>query len=183
MASWIESLGYLGAFLGAFMEGELMFLAAIQTARMGYLQYPLVLLAVFMGTQTADWFFFLSGRKQGGRILERRPSWGSKVRRISGLVERRSNWLLLTYRFMYGFRIVLPVLFGLSSISTRKFALFSLLSTTLWVGTFGSLGYFLAELLIQHWPVIQEGLQYFAIALGVAALGYLLWLFSRRDRS
>lgn len=156
MVNWIESFGYLGAFLGAIMEGEVLFLTAIQMAQLGYMSFYGVLVAVFTGTLTADWLFYLSGRTQGQKWVEKHQGLRTKFERMDRRMERYDGFLLFAYRFMYGFRVVLPTLFGIRGIPPWRFAIMSLLSTTVWVALFGTLGYHFADLLIQKVKGIQE---------------------------
>jgi membrane protein DedA with SNARE-associated domain len=60
---------------------------------------------------------------------------------------------MLAYRFMYGFRVVLPLVFGMSEIPTRRFALFSLISTALWLSALGMLGSWLGETILDWYPL------------------------------
>ena len=69
MTDWLISLGYLGAFIGAFVEGELILFTVVQTARSGYLTLVGVVASFFIGTLIADWFFFLTGRYRGRTYL------------------------------------------------------------------------------------------------------------------
>ncbi len=161
MAEWISSLGYLGAFLGAVLEGEVAFVTALQATRMGYLDFYYVLLAVFLGAQAVDWSLYLAGKRGGQAAIERRPKLKPRFEQMAGVVEQRSTLLLLGYRFMYGFRIVLPTLFGVVKISTRRFALFSFISTLLWVLIVGNLGFFFSGPLLSglaklqaYWPLL-----------------------------
>ncbi|MEO0340442.1 MAG: hypothetical protein AAF242_14675, partial [Bacteroidota bacterium] len=117
MNELLESLGYLGVFIGSFMEGEILFLTAIQMARLGYMQFYGVLVAVFLGTWTADWVFYWAGRSQGQRVMQRFPKLMGKFREMGQRMEKYDRLLLFGYRFMYGFRVVLPVLFGTKGIS------------------------------------------------------------------
>ncbi len=145
MEDLVQSLGYFGAFLGALLEGEILFLAVVQTVKMGYLHWYPAMAAIFLGAITADWFFFAVGRRRGQVYLQRSPRLYKKVKKISALFERFPIPLLLTYRFIYGFRTVLPLLFGISSVPVPTFLLLSLLSTVAWVVTIGWLGYHLTE--------------------------------------
>lgn len=156
MVDWIESFGYLGAFFGAIMEGEVLFLTAIQMAQLGYMNFYGVLAAVFTGTLTADWLFYLSGRTQGRKWVEKHQPLRAKFERMDRRMGRYDNVLLFAYRFMYGFRVVLPALFGIRGIPPWRFAIMSFLSTTVWVALFGTLGYYFADLLIQKVKGIQE---------------------------
>ncbi len=179
MPDWIESLGYLGAFLGAFLEGEILLLAAIQAAVAGYLNFFGVLLAFGLGTLAADWTFFLAGRRTGARYIERFPRLKPRFERMEGVVFANATILLLLYRFIYGFRIVLPVLFGLSKrISLRKFAVFSFVSTLLWIGVYGTLGYFFAEWLLERIEQLQQYVPYFF--LGILMVFLIGWAWNRR---
>jgi membrane protein DedA with SNARE-associated domain len=156
MQELLESLGYLGAYLGAIMEGELLFLTAIQLSTMGYLNYYGVLVAVFAGTLTADWLFYLSGRARGHRWISRYPKLEARFRRMDQRMVRYDGWLLFFYRFMYGFRIVLPALFGIRGIPPWRFGLFSLLATSGWTALFVSLGYYFSDWMLRSVKGFQE---------------------------
>ncbi|MEM6376633.1 MAG: DedA family protein [Bacteroidota bacterium] len=156
MVDWIESFGYLGAFLGAIMEGEVLFLTAVQMSRLGYMNFYGVLIAVFTGTLTADWLFYWSGRTQGRKWIEKNQKLRAKFERMDRRMERYDGFLLFAYRFMYGFRIVLPALFGVRGIPPWRFGLMCLLSTTVWVALFGTLGYYFADLVIEKVKGAQE---------------------------
>ena len=145
MNIWLESFGYFGVFLGAVLEGEVLLISALQTARLGFLNFNLVLLFGFLGATCTDWTLFLLGRHQGQAFLEKNAHLMPKIRKMDQKLQRYGNWLLLFYRFMYGFRIVLPVVFGLSSLHVRRFALVSFLSTLLWIILLGTLGHFIAD--------------------------------------
>lgn len=175
MAEWISSLGYFGAFLGAVLEGEVAFLTAIQATRLGYLDFYYVLTAVFLGAQVVDWSLYLAGRKGGQAAIDRRPKLQPRFHQMAIAVEERSTLLLLLYRFMYGFRIVLPTLFGVARIPVRRFALFSFISTLLWVVIIGNLGFFFSGTLLYglsqlttYWPALL------AIAVLAGILTYYL---------
>lgn len=175
MAEWIESLGYLGAFLGAIVEGEVVFIAALQTVRLGYLDFYYVLLAVFLGAQVVDWSLFLAARRGGQAIIDKRPKLQPRFDKMSELVERRSTLLLLAYRFMYGFRIVLPTLFGISSVSLGRFALLSFIGTLLWVLIIGYTGFFFSENLMAALNWLSAHFGWALLAIGLLVLARWAW--------
>lgn len=143
MSEYLESLGYLGAFLGSVLEGELALITTLQTAHLGYTNFYGILLAAFLGTQSVDWFLFLTGRHQGQGYLEKKPKLQSKLQYLERVMDRHDQWLLLSYRFLYGFRLALPLLFGISDVPLPKFAIYSLISTLIWITVIGNLGYYL----------------------------------------
>lgn len=170
MPDGMESIGYLGAFLGAVVEGEVAFVAAVQATRSGHLNFYCVLAAVFLGAQAVDWSLYLSGRKGGRAALERRPKLAPRFAQMAGMVEERGTLLLLGYRFMYGFRVVLPTLFGIVRIPLQRFALLSFISTSLWVIVVGNVGYFFSDTLAVLW---QQAWGHPALTAGVLALSFL----------
>jgi len=140
MQEMLESLTYLGAFFGAILEGEVSLITALQSARMGYSSFYGILLAGFLGTVCIDWSLFLGARKKGRAYLKDKQRLQGKLDRMDHVMVKHSSWLLIFYRFLYGFRIVLPVLFGLSGITIRRFAIFSLISTLLWLWVLSMVG-------------------------------------------
>lgn len=125
------------------LEGEIAILTALQSANLGHTNFFVVLVLAFLGTQILDWTMFLIGRNNGRTYLRKRPKLQAQVSRLQPQLDRYGNGLLLVYRFLYGFRYAVTLLFGLSTISTQKFALFSLLSTTLWLSILGIFGHYL----------------------------------------
>lgn len=170
MPDWITSFGYLGFFIGAILEGELVLLTAVQTARMGYLNVYLALTCVFAGTVAVDWSCYLIGRHRGRSFIERSEKLQRKFERMQRLFENKGSFLLFVYRFMYGFRIVLPVLFGVSNVHPIRFATYSLASTLLWVVSFGLLGYHFAGWVLSAVQEVQTWWWLAAIPLAVLGL-------------
>lgn len=177
MLEWLTSLGYLGAFLGAIVEGEMAFLTAIEATRLGYLEFYYVLLAFFLGAQAIDWTLYLTGKQGGQAAIDRRPKLKPRFDQMALAVEERSTLLLLSYRFMYGFRIVLPTLFGVLKVPIYRFALFSFISTLLWVLVIGNLSFFFSESLFY---LLSQMLAFGPYILFFAVLGGLVVYWARR---
>jgi membrane protein DedA with SNARE-associated domain len=141
----LEVLGYLGAFLGAVLEGEVAILTALQSAHLGYTNFWGILTAALLGTLSMDWMIYFVGRNKGRYYLQKRKNLSIKLKKMEAYMIKYGDWLLIFYRFMYGFRIALPLLFGISSIPIRKFIFYSLLSTGIWLSILGIFGHYLAN--------------------------------------
>jgi membrane protein DedA with SNARE-associated domain len=172
---WLQSLGYLGVFAGAVIEGEIVLITFIQLARLGYLNLYLVIGLFSLGTLVTDWTCFFIGRKNGRRYIINHPKLKGQFEKMDRLMHRRKQWLLLTYRFMYGFRFILPILFGFSSVRIRQFIFYSVLGNIVWVGCFASLGYFFSELALEYLERIQANLLYIFVMAG--AVVTVIWFF------
>jgi len=179
MSEWLESLGYLGALLGSFLEGEIIYLSFLQAAGVGYLHFGGVVAATFVGTLCADWTFYLAGRRKGQDFIKERPDLLRQFQAMEKLLNTYEPLLLFLYRFMYGFRIVLPALFGMKGISRLRFGLYSACAVAVWTALFGYLGYHFSEWLIEHLQAWKKWL-YLPFGLCIAAL--LIWWWHRRRR-
>ena len=168
-------VAYLSIFAGAVLEGELVYISAIQAAQAGYVDLYGAIAAFFLGTFCTDWFYFLTGRKQGRRYLERNEKLQLKAAKIDHLLARYGTLLLLSYRFIYGFRIVLPLLFGASKLNSRRFLLFSLLSTSIWVSVYGWIGYYFTSWLLEQ---LKSG-RVLILVLGITLFVVLIALVKR----
>jgi membrane protein DedA with SNARE-associated domain len=166
----VNPLAYLSIFAGAVLEGEVVYITAIQAARAGYVDLTGAIIAFFLGTFCTDWFYFLAGRKQGRRFFERNEKLQRQAAKIEHLMEHYGTLLLLSYRFIYGFRIVLPLLFGMSSLSRQRFFWLGLLSTSVWMALYGWIGYYFTHWLLEQ---LQSG-RVLGLVLGLAFAVVLL---------
>ena len=141
---------YLAQFVGMMLEGEISLVAAAIAVYQGVLSMPGVIIVALIGTQLTDWSHFWIGKYAEKKILTRKPNLARKVHRVSQYIDKHPYFFLIVYRFIYGFRTVLPVAIGLSKISVAKFAVFSLLSTLLWACTYAALGYYFGEAIQPH---------------------------------
>ena len=119
----ISTYGYLAVAIGTFFEGETVLVIGAFAAYREYLELPWVIAAAFIGTWIADQFYFHLGRAGGQRLLDKRPAWKAKSRRVFYLLERYQVWFIIGYRVLYGLRTVTPVIMGASNIAAWRFLL------------------------------------------------------------
>lgn len=180
MNAYLETFGYLGAYLVALIEGEVLYLSTIIAARMGYLDFYLVMFLVFLGAVTHDIGVYLIARKAGQKILKKRPNIIVRFERMQVLLaEHPLKWMLL-YRFMYGVRSIFLMAFALSHIPLRKALINIILSVGLWVITYGVAGYFFAEIMIER---IEDFAAYtWYIISGLVLTGMAIWGYRNRRK-
>jgi membrane protein DedA with SNARE-associated domain len=147
---------YSAVFLGCFFEGETSLITSAFAAHRGYLEIYIVMFIALAATQSWDWIWFTIGRKSGKRFLEKKPKLNEKVKKIDSLLRKNPTPVLLGYRFLFGFRTTVPLVIGMSSISKRKFLIFSLLNTIIWDIIFSSFGYFFGAFLKANWKRIED---------------------------
>lgn len=161
--------------LGLLLEGETVLVLAAFMAHRGYLALPWVITIGFLVTFCSDQFFFWLGRTKGSQFLERKPSWKPNVERAKALLHRNTTLLFLSFRFMYGFRTVLPFVFGLSKFDHKRFALLNFIGAFFWALIFGLAGYAFGH--VMEIFLVDVGRYEHWIALGLMIVGIVIWLY------
>src|SRR5438105_4709032 len=137
----IDAYGYLAVFVGAFLEGETMLALAGLAAHRGYLDFFAVTLIAMMAGFFGDQFYFYLGRRRGAQILARFPGACARAHRFDELLARWHAPLIVGIRFMYGFRIVGPILLGMGRVPAWKFFVYNLLGAAIWAPLIAGVGY------------------------------------------
>jgi len=176
-----ETCGYLASFVGTFIEGEILLLTSVISSKLGYFNFFGGLVAAFFGAFLRDTIQFLVVKKQGKKLLAKKPKLQSKLDNASGWFNKNPYVYLTVYRFMYGFSTVVIMLSGLKDdINYPRFALHSAIGIGLWISIVGGLGYFCADAMIEKLNFISEhSLQVIGV-LSTAGLAY--WFFITRPK-
>lgn len=151
--SLIQQYGYAGLLIGSLAEGETITLLGGAAAHQGLLKFPLVIAAVTLGGIIGDQAFFFIGRCFGPLIFSRLKRHQTKVNRAQALIRRHPYLFVIGCRFMYGFRIIGPLIIGASQLRPRIFIPLNILGAAIWGTLFTSLGYLGGELLT---PWLQQ---------------------------
>jgi membrane protein DedA with SNARE-associated domain len=173
--------GYIALFIGCFFEGETSLIAGSFAAHSGMLGIVPVFIVAYISTQCSDWLWFITGRKQGLKILSRKPKWEKKYERIDKVFKKHPAAILLGYRFIYGLRIIIPMGIGMSTIPVRKFFVFSQISTFIWASILCCAGYFFGAIIEANFKKVEQYEVEILIGLIVAGLltGLLIRLISK----
>lgn len=142
LKEYLELHGYWVLFIGTFLEGEAILLLAGFLAFQGYLDILGVMCTAWVGSFLGDQFYFYLGRLKGRELLKRFHSIAKKFREALKLIEKYGNFVAFISRFTYGFRIVLPIILGITNLAPRTFLWINLVSALVWAVVF-SLGGFL----------------------------------------
>ncbi len=137
----IDSYGYLAVFIGAFLEGETILVLAGLAAYRGYMDFAAVSIVALVAGFAGDQLYFFLGRAQGARILARFPDAQERAHRFDAMLARWHAPLIIGIRFMYGFRIVGPVLLGMGRVASWKFVVYNFIGAAIWAPLIAGLGY------------------------------------------
>jgi membrane protein DedA with SNARE-associated domain len=137
----IDTYGYAAVAVGAFLEGETILALAGLAAYREYLDFTKVVVVAMLCGFAGDQFYFWLGRRKGQQILERFPGAQERAMRFDALLARWHAPLIVMIRFMYGFRIVGPVLLGMGRVPAWKFLVYNFIGAALWAPIIAGLGY------------------------------------------
>lgn len=165
--------GYLAVFLGSLIEGESVILTASFLASQGYLSIFKVTGVAFIGTLMADQLLFLAGVWGGRRIVKRHEKIEAAAQRAFRLLHKYQTVFILSFRFIYGIRIVSPIVIGMSGIPLKRFAILNLIAAAVWAVVSCSFGYFLGVFVLDYLSLPQKILLMGGIILAIS--GYALW--------
>jgi membrane protein DedA with SNARE-associated domain len=143
----IDAYGYAAVAIGALLEGETVLALAGLAAYRGYLDFYLVVVVAGMCGFIGDQFYFFLGRLRGARILARFPNMQARAHRFDELLARYHAPLIVCLRFMYGFRILGPVMLGMGRVPAWKFMLFNFIGAAIWAPLVAGVGYLFGNVL------------------------------------
>ncbi|MBB1611792.1 hypothetical protein A9978_04995 [Pseudomonas sp. UMC65] len=145
----IAAYGYWVIFIGCLLEGETVLILGGMAAHQGSLQWPQVIGWATLGGILGDQLLFWTGRYGGARLLPKLKRHQAAIERVQGLIQRYPSTSVFAVRFLYGMRLVGPLVIGASGLAPWRFALLNVLGAAVWAILFVSAGYWAGEAL-QH---------------------------------
>ncbi len=145
----IATYGYWVIFVGCLLEGETVLILGGMAAHQGNLEWPQVIGVATLGGILGDQLLFWTGRYSGARVLPRLKRHQAAIERVKGLIERYPLTSVFAVRFLYGMRLVGPMVIGASGLAPWRFALLNVLGAAVWAMLFVGAGYWAGEAL-QH---------------------------------
>jgi membrane protein DedA with SNARE-associated domain len=137
----LTDFGYGAVFIGSLLECETLLLLAGFAAHEGYLSLPMTIAIAFVGGTLGDQIWFWIGRFGGTALLRRFPDTAPRVRRVQELLERHDAPVIIGIRFMYGLRLLGPIVIGTCKVPGWRFALFNAIGAAIWAPLIAGLGY------------------------------------------
>lgn len=137
----ISQYGYAALVIGSVAEGETITLLGGVAAHQGLLRFWLVVVSVALGGMIGDQLLYLVGRRYGTKILRRFSRHRDKIHQAQSLIRRHPYLFVIGSRFMYGFRIIGPLLIGTSRLRPRIFLPLNIVGAIVWALLFTTLGY------------------------------------------
>ncbi|EGN1228965.1 DedA family protein [Salmonella enterica] len=180
----ITHYGYAALVIGSMVEGETVTLLGGVAAHQGLLKFPLVAAAVALGGMMGDQLLYLLGRCYGGKILRRFPRYHTKIRRAQKMIQRHPYLFVIGTRFMYGFRVVGPLLIGASRLPPKIFLPLNIVGALIWALLFTTLGYLGGEVIAPWLHDLDQHLRHGVwLILAIVLVVGVRWWLKRRGKA
>ncbi|EAB7829029.1 DedA family protein [Salmonella enterica] len=180
----ITHYGYAALVIGSMAEGETVTLLGGVAAHQGLLKFPLVAAAVALGGMMGDQLLYLLGRCYGGKILRRFPRYHTKIRRAQKMIQRHPYLFVIGTRFMYGFRVVGPLLIGASRLPPKIFLPLNIVGALIWALLFTTLGYLGGEVIAPWLHDLAQHLRHGVwLILAIVLVVGVRWWLKRRGKA
>ncbi|ECG1030743.1 DedA family protein [Salmonella enterica subsp. salamae] len=180
----ITHYGYAALVIGSMAEGETVTLLGGVAAHRGLLKFPLVAAAVALGGMMGDQLLYLLGRCYGGKILRRFPRYHTKIRHAQKMIQRHPYLFVIGTRFMYGFRVVGPLLIGASRLPPKIFLPLNIVGALIWALLFTTLGYLGGEVIAPWLHDLDQHLRHGVwLILAIVLVVGVRWWLKRRGKA
>ncbi|ECB0717777.1 DedA family protein [Salmonella enterica subsp. enterica serovar Bareilly] len=180
----ITHYGYAALVIGSMAEGETVTLLGGVAAHQGLLKFPLVAAAVALGGMMGDQLLYLLGRCYGGKLLRRFPRYHTKIRRAQKMIQRHPYLFVIGTRFMYGFRVVGPLLIGASRLPPKIFLPLNIVGALIWALLFTTLGYLGGEVIAPWLHDLDQHLRHGVwLILAIVLVVGVRWWLKRRGKA
>ncbi len=176
MQEFIETWGYIAVFLGSLVEGESVIFVAGFLAHEGYLSLPKIIIVSFVGTLIADLVLYQVGRHYGNHFIDKFPSIRLKAYKAFHLLKKYDTLFILSFRFIYGIRIISPIIIGSSGVEIKRFTILNLVAAVIWSVGSCVAAYYFAHLIMDQLHLLPK------IILGLALIGGGIGYFVFRRR-
>jgi len=136
----VVQYGYLMVIAGVIVEGDATLVAASFLAHRGYLALSAVMALAALTSATMNQVYFRLGRRHGiDRVAraEGKPLFATILRHT----RKHAIWLVLLSRFLFGFRMAIPMTVGALGMGGGRFLVADICGAILWSVAIGSTGY------------------------------------------
>ncbi|MEO5950197.1 MAG: DedA family protein [Candidatus Saccharimonadales bacterium] len=190
LAPIIDSYGYIAVGTLIFVEdfgipapGETVLITAAFFAGLGHLNIILVMIIGFLGAVLGDNVGYAIGRYGGRSLVERFGKYvfitPARLDKLGIFFKKYGTKVVVVARFVEGLRQVNGIMAGLSDMRWPKFITFNVIGAALWVGVWGSIGYYGGG----HIDVFLRYQLYFTIVVFIAIAVFLITKFLKHKKS
>lgn len=176
----------VGLFLGFFLPGDTLVLAAAIYAHQGKLSLVAVMLVSVVAAIAGDSLAYYIGHKSGPRIFKNKDSIlfrPDHVAKAEKFFEKHGPKTLLISHYLPVIRTFTPLLAGVGRMPYRKFIVYNVIGDVIWGVSLSLLGYYVGSRIpnIDHYILL--GLSFVIVATVLPTIWHVVQLHLRKRRA
>ena len=174
----LKEYGYIILFVWCIMEGEMALIMAGILAHTTHMHIALAIFVAGLGGFVGDQIYFYLGRYNKKYIAKRLHTQRRKFA-VAHIMLKKYGWpIIFLQRYMYGFRVIIPLCIGLTGYDAKKYAFINLISAWCWAAITIIPAWILGEHILD---ILHKAKEHWYVAVPVVALflGILLYGFRR----
>ena len=174
----LKEYGYIILFVWCIMEGEMALIMAGILAHTTHMHIALAIFVAGLGGFVGDQIYFYLGRYNKKYIAKRLHTQRRKFA-VAHIMLKKYGWpIIFLQRYMYGFRVIIPLCIGLTGYDAKKYAFINLISAWCWAAITTIPAWILGEHIL---VLLQKAKEHLYVAIPVVAIfmGLLIYTFKR----
>ena len=174
----LKEYGYIILFIWCIMEGEMALIMAGILAHTTHMHIALAIFVAGLGGFVGDQIYFYLGRYNKKYIAKRLHTQRRKFA-VAHIMLKKYGWpIIFLQRYMYGFRVIIPLCIGLTGYDAKKYAFINLISAWCWAAITTIPAWILGDHIL---VLLQKATEHWYVAIPVVAIfmGLLIYTFKR----
>lgn len=175
MLNNLTTYGYIVLFLYSLGGGFVALLGAGVLSFMGKMDLSLSLIIAFTANVIGDALLFYMARYHKKEMMEYFKKHKRKLAFSQVLLKKHGSWIIITKKFIYGLKTLVPLAIGMSKYDFWKFMSFNAIGALVWAIVVGGGAYLFGGALIEGYKLVA-GKPYLAPVM-LVIVGGSVWIY------
>ena len=152
----LETWGYFAVAFFAFGGSLFIVAAAGVFSYMGKMDLATAMSIAIVSNYLGDMFLFYLGKYQKKEIQPYFAKHKRKIALATLIMRKYGIWAIFIQKFLYGIKTLVPLSMALSKYDFKKFGIYNIFASIIFVLTIGLSAYYSSEFIISMFGYIQE---------------------------
>ncbi|MSN96737.1 DedA family protein [Campylobacter sp. FMV-PI01] len=171
---------YIILFLWCILEGELALIVAGVMAHAGLINLPMSIFISGIGAFVGDQIYFYMGRYNKKYITKKLIKQKRKFAIAHLMLNQYGSMIIFIQRYMYGFRIIIPMSIGITRFNSTKYLFINLISAWCWAAITIILAWYFGDEIWEFVSLVEKH-WYIAIPLILVFFGLIFYAFKKLE--
>ena len=175
MLNNLSTYGYIVVFLYSLGGGMVALIGAGVLSFMGKMDISLSIAVAFAANFIGDTLLFYMSRYHKAEMMEYFKKHRRKLAFSHLLLKKHGSWIIVTKKFVYGLKTLVPLAIGLTKYDFWKFSSYNAAGALIWAVVVGGVSYLFGGALIEGYKVVADKPYLAPVAL--ILIGGSIWLY------